>query len=127
MKIFACLLFCCLLFAIDISNYNAIFNEISKPKNTLDTDEISHIYNPFVKNFIDINYSSQEFNKENEPFILQAIFENRAKISSKWYQKNDSINGYKIIKITQKEVILKENNTELKLQIKKENNNVKIR
>lgn len=113
------------IFANDKISYDAIFNELSKPKKTISKDKIDQIYDPFsdnsYQNFKDqIEYGGADLN-------LEAIFENRVKISSKWYQKNDIINGYKIIKISPDVVILRENGNEIRLKIKKENENVKIR
>jgi len=48
---------------------------------------------------------------------IYAIFQNRVNINGKWFKVGDTINGYKIVKITNNYVYLKRNNKTLKLSI----------
>lgn len=82
-----------------------------------DTRSIVGLKNPF---FVD---------DMNDRLHLQAIFENKAKINEQWYQKDDTINGAKIVEISQNQglVLLEKNTHQFSLSIKRANHKVFIR
>jgi len=112
MKKIIFIVFCSLLYA-DITY---IVNEIEKIKKTKPMfKKITH-YNIFeyeiAKNTIAISYQKESVNLK-----IYAISQNRVNINSKWFKIGDMMNGYKVTKITDNCVYLKQNNKTLKLSI----------
>jgi len=85
------------------------------------------------KQFLKIDYNIFMTNEENpisSPIIfekpkkyetdlkLYAIFNNKVNINSRWYNKGDFVNGYKIVKILDDKVLLKKNSRIKILKIK---------
>lgn len=115
-------------FAFDKLHYEAIFNELKKPRIGLDEGKISKIKDPFM-----LNQKSQIQDLDglaidtNSSLHLQAIFGKMVKISSKWYRHNEIVNDYKITQINENNVILKNKTEEIKLEITKESRSVEIK
>jgi len=80
-----------------IENYKPIFKKINIPK----CNKIVESNNKLT-NAININNNLQ--------LTLQAIFNKQVLINNRWLRENDFINGYKIVKIYKKRVVLKMNN-----------------
>lgn len=64
--------------------------------------------------------------KEITPLTLQALLNNRAKISGKWYKKGDRIRGLKLLHFSQNSVTLKSASKEDRLILKKKTNKIRL-
>jgi len=77
-------------------------------------------YNIFSS--FDINNNSVKsvtsFAAKADNLIINAIFQNRVNINGTWYKLGDMIEGYRIVKVYNNEVILKRDNKIKKLVLK---------
>jgi hypothetical protein len=66
-------------------------------------------------------------NYANQPLRLAAVMnENAALINGTWYQVDDKVRGYRIVKIEKDAVVLKVGKRETKLSLTSDNENIKI-
>lgn len=84
-------------------------------KFSADTKSVLAFKNPF---FVD---------GMNEQLHLQAIFGDKAKINERWYQKDDSIEGAKILSVLPNSVLLEKDAHQFQLNIKRANHKIHIR
>ena len=104
------LIFYSLLYA-DVAK---IINEITKIKEFKPKFKKIKYYNIFeYKNNSAKNTTKKVFNLK-----IYAIFQNKVNINGKWLKIGDKINGYKIIKIANNCIYLKQNNKTSKIFIK---------
>ncbi|AZV47065.1 hypothetical protein C3L23_07200 [Nautilia sp. PV-1] len=73
-------------------------------------------YNIFTKD-IEINKSKITAVPKQNSLVLNAIFQNKANINGIWVKRGDNIEGYVVVKITDKEVVLKKDNIYKKLSL----------
>lgn len=90
----------------EVKEYDQIFSKIANKRVGADVKSINDISNPFV-----IQSSEQSSNDLNIPvqepeYSLEAIVDRKVKINGKWYWLNETIESFKITKITQKSVII---------------------
>ena len=105
--------------------YDKIFEKISETRIGVDTKAINKLKNPFLV----IYKKESESNTTKKPkivYVLDGIFENRAKVNGKWRKKYSKVGVYKIVKIKRKSVILRNANGTKELFIRK-NNGSKIK
>lgn len=131
-----CALFGTLSFSQDnakYQKYDTLFDEISKQRHGLSDEKISKIKSPFIVEKKVVKLTKDENGKINNvqnaqevTYELFAILQNRVNINKNWYKINDTVNGYKIIKINQNSVVLDNAGNKLKLRIKKGKDNVII-
>lgn len=118
----------------DIKYYDSIFNAINKAREGLTAEQLSNIVSPFyMKKDIILNKSSDNnstsISDNKQSLTLYAIINNTAKINNQWYVRGDNLYGYKIKHIGKSSVILYNQSTKTKLDLKinnKGNNNVFI-
>lgn len=103
------LIFCAIFAYADFKTYFERINEANT--------SILGLYNPFFISDMDAKLH------------LQAIFNDRAKINEEWYQKDDTINGAKIVEISQKQgfILLEKNSHHFYLTLKRINHKIHIR
>lgn len=58
---------------------------------------------------------------------LQAIFDKKAKINDKWYQKDEFIDNAKILQISPNSVLLQKDGQRIRLKISDKNPKIKIK
>ena len=109
-----------------IQEYDDMFNAINTPRKGLNDSNISKLNDPFLvqkafKITLDTNASSDETLK------LHAIFNDRAKINSKWYKTGEKIGDYTLKKIKRSSVTLASKDQNLELNITKGRDNVGIK
>ncbi len=105
--------------------YDKIFEKISEIRIGVDTKTINKIKNPFLV----IYKKKSESNTTKKPkiiYVLDGIFENKAKVNGKWRKKYSRVGIYKIVKVKRKSVILRNANGTKELFIRK-NNGSKIK
>lgn len=83
----------------------ALYDEVIEKTREDMLDEIKSLKNPFIKPLPATNTSSttntqKADNNQTKPqallFELQAIINEKAKINNDWYQKGETINGYRV-------------------------------
>ena len=111
----------------EVKDYDKIFDKIAERRTGADIIIIDKLENPFIiinteQNENDINSSTQ-----TPLYILEATFDQKAKISGNWYKKNDLVGSYTLIKITRDTVILQNEIEKKELAIRtKDDGNIKI-
>jgi hypothetical protein len=109
-----------------ISEYKDMFKRISQKRVGVEESKIDNLASPFIKEERKVEkvVSTDKKEKFVEPFLLQAIFGNRVKISGQWYKLGENVNGMDIISIKQNHVWLK--NSEFRKKLTMGNKNEKI-
>ena len=108
-----------------ILEYKDMFEKISQKRIGVDESKIDNLNAPFLK--IEKEVKKEESKKFVEPFLLQAIFGNKVKISGKWYKLNDTVSGMRIIAIKPNYVWLKNDEARKKLIMGSKNEKISIK
>lgn len=110
--------------------YNQIFEKISEKRVGADISRIDPTKNPFIMLRGDdetINTDTNFTEDTNRNITLDATLEQKAKINGIWYNKNDSIGSYKLIKVEHNRVVLRNEIETKELYIKvKDDSNFKL-
>jgi len=110
----------------DIKAYDQIFEKIAERRVGVSLLDIEKMDNPFV---IQRGDSSADGNASNaQPtLILEATFDEKAKINGVWYKKNEIIGNNTLIKVYSNRVILQNETEKKELYIRtKDDSNFKI-
>ncbi|WP_169764179.1 hypothetical protein [Campylobacter mucosalis] len=99
-----------------LKKYDKLFENFKTQRIGLEQKEIESAKDPFIKQSIDRNFKMEPTRLE-QPFALQAILDNRAKIDGVWRTIGDSFGGYKVLSVDAKGVSLSKQNGE-KIELK---------
>jgi len=103
----------------DTKEYDKIFEKIGEIRVGVNTKDINKIKSPFI--VIKKNIDNNETKKRRIIYELNAIFNNKAMISGKWYKKYSKIGVYKLIKVKKNSVLLRSADKSKELFIRKNN------
>ena len=81
-------------------------------------DIFENIKEPFVMNINIPKKSNIIIKPSMHTLYLQAILNNKAFINNKWLEINDQIQGYSVLFISKKEVVLQQKSTTIRLFLK---------
>jgi len=90
----------------EVKEYDQIFSKIANKRIGVDVKNINEISNPFVVQSSEQNSSDLKIPVQEPEYSLEAIVDRKVKINGQWYWINETIESFKITKITQKSVIL---------------------
>lgn len=112
----------------EIKEYDKIFQKIAEKRVGADIIMIDQLDNPFIIEIAELNSSSDSNDTAQTPiYILEATFEQKAKINGSWYKKNENIGPFQITKISRDSVILQNEIEKKELVIRtKDERNIKI-
>ena len=111
----------------EVKEYDKIFERIAEKRSGADMIMIDKLENPFVIHNIDQNKADNNETTESSVYILEATFDQKAKINGIWYKKNEMVGSFKLVKITRNSVILQNEIEKKELEIRtKDESNVKI-
>jgi len=111
----------------EVKEYDKIFERIAERRVGADVIMIDKLENPFISVNTDQNSSDGNETVQTTVFILEATFDQKAKINGNWYKKNDLVGSFKLIRITYNSVILQNEIEKKELEIRtKDESNVKI-
>jgi len=111
----------------EVKEYDQIFSKIAKKRIGIDGTMIDKINNPFIVQTVEHNTSDITAPVQTPEYALEAIVNQRVKINGQWYGIHETIESYKIVKITQKSATLANEIETKELFIRTKNgNNVKI-
>jgi hypothetical protein len=111
----------------EVKEYDQIFSKIAKKRIGIDGTMIDKINNPFIVQTIEHNTSDITDPVQTPEYSLEAIVNQRVKINGQWYGIHETIETYKIVKITQKSATLANEIETKELFIRTKNgNNVEI-
>ena len=111
----------------EVKEYDKIFEKIAERRSGADSIMIDKLENPFIILSPEQNVSENNATAQAPTYVLEAIFNQKAKINGNWYKKNDLIGSYMLIKITYNSVILQNEIEKKELVIRtKDDSNIKI-
>jgi len=111
----------------EVKEYDKIFERIAERRVGADIIMIDKLENPFISVNTDQNSSDGNETVQTTVFILEATFDQKAKINGNWYKKNDLVGSFKLIRITYNSVTLQNEIEKKELEIRtKDESNVKI-
>ncbi len=111
----------------EVKEYDKIFERIAERRSGADMIMIDKLVNPFIS--INTELNTTDGNETAQPlvYILEATFDQKAKINGYWYKKNETVGSFKLVKITRDSVILQNEIEKKELVIRtKDDSNVKI-
>ncbi len=113
----------------ETKEYDKIFTQINQTRVGISLKKINKLKNPFLtsnKKTV-LTKKAKKARKKKAYFILDAIFDKKAKINGKWVRLYSKIGSYKLVKIKRSSVILKNNNGKKEIFIrKKDDKNIKF-
>jgi len=116
-----------LLLGNDMTSYDKIFEKIAEKRVGADVLMIDKLDNPFVREYSDGNMSDSNVPAPVTTYLLEATFNQKAKINGVWYKKYDTIGAYKLTTITRDSVILRNEIEKKELLIRtNDESNIKI-
>ena len=115
---------------IDLQKFDTIFEQISKKRVGLSDKELSRVVTPFVNRSIlrIIRDKNTKNTIRSKPLVLKlyGIFDNKANINQKWYKIRSKVYNYRLVKIKNSSVILKQKRKKLELFLRKKNDKIQI-
>ena len=111
----------------EVKEYDKIFDKIAERRVGADAIMIDKLENPFIILNAEQNENDTNSSTQTPTYILEATFDQKAKISGNWYKKNDLVGSYTLIKITRDTVMLQNEIEKKELAIRtKDDGNIKI-
>jgi len=111
----------------EVKEYDKIFEKIAERRSGADTIMIDKLENPFIILTSEQNESESNATVQTPTYVLEATFDQKAKINGNWYKKNDLVGSYMLIKITRNSVTLQNDIEKKELVIRtKDDSNIKI-
>ncbi len=111
----------------EVKSYDKIFEKIAERRSGADVVMIDKLSNPFIVIYSDGNNSDANASTQVTSYILEATFDQKAKINGTWYKRLDTVGAYKLTNIRHDSVILRNEIEKKELLIRtKDESNVKI-
>ncbi len=113
---------------INAQRYDKIFQEISKKRIGVPNGLLNRIHSPFVSNIVykSIKNRISSVKRKRIIFTLYGIFNNEAKINKKWYKIKDKVYGYRLIRIKNNSVVLKNKRKKIELFLRKKDEKIEF-
>jgi len=117
-----------------IKDYQMMFKRIGEQRVGAAVKKIEAVRPPFVRlkpeekaKVIVKKDGTKIAVKVKAGYILQAVMNNRAKISGKWYKVGDKVDEYTLATVQSGSVFLQNNEFKKRLTLRKENENITIK
>ena len=113
---------------IDLKRYDEIFDQIGKKRDGPTDEILSKVVSPFIdKTVLKIIKDANATRPKPVVLKLYGIAFNRANINKKWYKVNSKVFGYKLVKIKDSSVVLRQKKGKrLELFLRKKNDKIQI-
>ena len=107
------------------AEYDAIFDDLSKPRVGLSDAQIASLQDPFYPKEANV---PKEVNQQVDlGYQVVGIMGDKVKLNDKWYGLGEYVGSYKIMQITGNSVIIaNDDDTKVELTLKQGNKNVTI-
>lgn len=110
----------------EVKEYDRIFEKIAEKRVGIEILKIEKLDNPFI-----VTGSSTESENNDSTvqpvYLLEATFDQKAKINGAWYTIKNQINTWKLVKINRNSVILQNETEKKEIFIRtKDESNIKI-
>ncbi len=110
----------------EVKEYDRIFEKIAEKRIGIEVLKIEKLDNPFIVTGSGNDSDSNESNAQ-PIYLLEATFDQKAKINGAWYTIKDQINTWKLVKINRNSVILQNETEKKEIFIRtKDESNIKI-
>lgn len=110
----------------EVKEYDRIFEKIAEKRVGIEIEKIDKIDNPFIVTGSGNDSDSNDSNTQ-PIYLLEATFDQKAKINGSWYTIKDQINIWKLVKINRNSVILQNETEKKEIFIRtKDESNIKI-
>jgi hypothetical protein len=110
----------------EVKAYDQIFSKIGEKRIGVDSKLIEGTANPFIVSRGD-SLGDENVTEEKIIYILEVIFDKKAKINGIWYHQEDSVGDFKLVKVNRNFVILQNELEKNELYIRtKDDSNFKI-
>ena len=117
-----------------IKDYQMMFQRIGEPRIGAEMTKIESVRPPFIRlepkkkaKAVVKKDGAKVAVKAKTGLILQAIMNNRAKISGKWYKVGDKVDEYTLATVYSGGVFLQNNDLQKRLTLRKKNENITIK
>lgn len=110
----------------EVKEYDRIFEKIAEKRVGIEILKIEKLDNPFIVIGSGNDADSNDSNA-HPIYVLEATFDQKAKINGSWYTIKDQINTWKLVKINRNSVILQNETEKKEIFIRtKDESNIKI-
>ena len=111
----------------EVKEYDRIFEKIAEKRVGVDGLTIDKLSNPFIVSTNELDISDANTSSGESAYVLEATINQKAKINGTWYNIQDTINTWKITKISRNSVILQNETEKKEIFIRtKDESNIKI-
>jgi len=111
----------------NIEKCDMVFKNIAKKRVGPSDEELSKVPSPFVnEKLLRIIRDENVTKKKRLVLHLYGIMNNRAKINKKWYKLMSKVYGYRLVKINDLSVVLKNKKKKIELFLRKKNDKINI-
>ncbi len=111
----------------EVKEYDRIFEKIAEKRVGVDGLTIDKLSNPFIVSTNELDISDANTSSGESAYVLEATINQKAKINGTWYNIHDTINTWKITKISRNSVILQNETEKKEIFIRtKDESNIKI-
>ena len=111
----------------EVKEYDRIFEKIAEKRVGVDGLTIDKLSNPFIISTNELDISDANTSTGESAYLLEATINQKAKINGTWYNIQDTINTWKITKISRNSVILQNETEKKEIFIRtKDESNIKI-
>lgn len=111
----------------EVKEYDRIFEKIAEKRVGVDGLTIDKLSNPFIVSTNELDISDANTSTGESAYLLEATINQKAKINGTWYNIQDTINTWKLTKISHNSVILQNETEKKEIFIRtKDESNIKI-
>lgn len=103
--------------------YDKLFAQIGEKRIGVLNSKIEAIKNPFIVTKTPIEDNNKTVQIIRPTYILNAIFDTRAKINAQWYRLNSEIDDFRLVSIRARSVVIKNEHSKKELFIRKSDDN----
>lgn len=106
-----------------IAEYDKFFTQISEKRVGVSNSKIDNTKNPFIMTYkkVMVKDGNSTIEVKKPTYVLNTIFNDKAKINGKWYKIGNDIDDFKLASIRDKSVIIKNEHSKKELFIRKSN------
>ena len=108
-------------FKSKLMEYDKFFAQISEKRIGVSNTKIDKVKNPFIMSYskVVVQDGNKTIEVKKRTYILNATFNNKAKINGQWYKLNSEIGDFKLANVRSNSVIIKNEHSKKELFIRK--------
>ena len=111
----------------EVKEYDKIFEKIAEKRVGINGLIVEKLTNPFIISTNELDSSDKNASNGESEHVLEATMNQKAKINGLWYNIQDTINTWKLVKINHNSAILQNETEKKEIFIRtKDESNIKI-